>query len=69
MSENIEKVEVEQIVDYAMPLMRIDKLARQIHDRCLHNDLKGAEELTLQLIAEGRILRTSLAIMQNKDMA
>lgn len=69
MSENVEKIEVDHIVDYAMPLMQIDKLARAIHDRCLHNDLKSAEELTLRLIAEGRILRTSLAIMQNKDMA
>lgn len=69
MSDNPEKVEVDHIVDYAMPLMRIDKLAKTIHDMCLHNDLKNAEELTLRLIAEGRILRTSLAIMQNKDMA
>lgn len=67
MNANIEKIEIEQIVDYAGPLMQIDRLARDIHDRCLHNDLKGAEELTLRLIAEGRILRTSLAIMQNKD--
>ena len=69
MSESIEKIEVEQIVDYAMPLIRIDQLARATHDRCLRHDLKSAEEFALRLIAEGRILRTSLAIMQNKDVA
>jgi len=63
----IEKIEVEEIVDYAMPLMRIDKLARQIHDDCLHGNLAQAEELTVHLIAEGRILRNSLLIMQNKE--
>jgi len=63
----IEKIEVEEIVDYAMPLMRIDRLARQIHDDCLHGNLAQAEELTTYLIAEGRILRNSLLIMQNKE--
>jgi hypothetical protein len=61
-----ERIEVEEIVDYAMPLMRIDKLARQIHDDCLHGNLARAEEMTVHLIAEGRILRNSLVIMQNK---
>jgi hypothetical protein len=61
-----ERIEVEEIVDYAMPLMRIDKLARQIHDDCLHGNLARAEEMAVHLIAEGRILRNSLVIMQNK---
>lgn len=63
-----EQIEVKEIVDYAMPLIRIDRLAKQIHDCCLDNDLKSAEEFALRLIAEGRILRTSLAIMQDKDV-
>jgi hypothetical protein len=65
----IEKIEVEEIIDYAMPLMRIDKFARQIHENCLHGNLARAEELTAHLIAEGRILRNSLMIMQNKERA
>jgi hypothetical protein len=60
-------VEMDAIVDYAMPLMRIDALAKQIHDSCLHGDLAHAEELTVHLVAEGRVLRNSLMIMQNKD--
>jgi hypothetical protein len=67
MSTNIEKIEVEEIVDYAMPLMRIDKLARQIHDDCLHGNLARAEEMAVHLIAEGRILRNSLVIMQSRN--
>jgi hypothetical protein len=58
---------MEEIVDYAMPLMRIDKLAKQIHDDCLDGNLARAEEMAVHLIAEGRILRNSLVIMQSRN--
>lgn len=60
-------MKTDEIVDYAMPLMNIEKLAKQVHDRCLNNDYAGAEELVLHLGAEVRILAASLAIMQNKE--
>lgn len=55
-----------EIVDYAMPLMNIERLAKQIHDKCLDKKLDEAEELAIKLGAEARILIVTLAIMQDK---
>lgn len=55
------------IVDYAMPLMNIERMAKEIHNKCLEQDFSSAEELTLKLGVEARILGATLAIMQNKD--
>lgn len=60
-------VRTEEVTDYAMPLMNIERMAKQIHNHCLNNDYAGASELTLHLGAEVRILSASLAIMQNKE--
>lgn len=55
------------VIDYAMPLMNIERMAKEVHQRCLENNLRGAEELTLKLGVEVRILQASLALMQNKE--
>lgn len=54
----------ENIVDYAMPMMKIEKLMRAIHDLCLKNSYGEAADLTPHLIAEARILQASLALME-----
>lgn len=54
----------ENIVDYAMPMMKIEKLMRAIHDRCLNSKYGDAADLTPDLIAEARILQASLALME-----
>lgn len=56
----------DDIVDYAMPLMNIERLARQAHDMCLEKNYDAAIELALKLRVEARILEASLAIMQSK---
>jgi hypothetical protein len=53
------------IIDYAMPLMRIEKLMRQIHDFCLKSDYDAANALCPSIIAEARILSASLVLMDN----
>ena len=58
---------VADIVDYAMPLMNIERLAKQAHDFCLHNQYAEANEVALKIGVEARILSASLAIMQGKD--
>lgn len=58
---------IAEVVDYAMPLMNIERIAKEVHDRCLDRDLRGAEESALKLGAEARILLATLAIMQNKE--
>jgi hypothetical protein len=57
------------IVDYAMPMMKLEKLMRQIHDLCLSGKYKDAGEFCLLVAAEARILNASLAIMENKQAA
>jgi hypothetical protein len=56
-----------EIVDYAMPLMNIERLARECHDLCLNKDYEAANELALMIGVEARILSASLAIMQGKE--
>lgn len=56
-----------EIVDYAMPLINIERLAKECHDLCLVGDYDGANELALKIGVEARILGASLAIMQSKE--
>jgi len=56
-----------EIVDYAMPMMKIEKLMRRIHDLCLQHKYADAEALCAELTAESRILSASLAIMQENQ--
>jgi hypothetical protein len=56
-----------EVIDYAMPLMNIERLAKECHDLCLVGDYGGANEIALKIGVEARILGASLAIMQNKE--
>jgi len=58
-------VEPENIVDYAMPMMKIEKMLREIHDLCLENDYASAYPLCAFIAVESRVLSASLAIMEN----
>ena len=60
-------MKTDEIIDYAMPLMNIERMVKEIHNLCLNNDYASASELTLHLGAEVRILSAVLAIMQNKE--
>ena len=60
-------MKTEDIVDYAMPLMNIERMAREAHEHCLKQDYAAASEVVLRLGAEARILTAVLAIMQNKE--
>lgn len=61
------KDNIDPVVDYAMPLIKIEKLMRNIHDKCLDKQYADASELCLSAIAEFRILTASLAIMMEKE--
>ena len=54
------------VIDYATPLMDIERLAKQVHDACLHRSLAEAEERALDLLVEARLLIQTLRHMQNK---
>ena len=55
------------IVDYAMPLMRIERYAKLAHDACLSKDLGEAVYFAEQLAVEARILRQTLRIMKENE--
>jgi len=57
----------DDIVDYAMPLINIERLARDIHELCLEHKYKEAQELALRLGAEARVLGMTLTIMEEKQ--
>ncbi len=54
------------VIDYAQPLMNVERLAKEVHDLCLHKSLRDAEEKTLELVTEARIVLQTLRHMQNK---
>lgn len=55
-----------QVVDYAMPMMKIEKLMRDMHELCLKGKYIEASDLTQHVMVEARILSASLAIMHEK---
>ncbi len=57
----------DDIIDYAMPLIKIENYTKQVHDLALHGDLKKAHEMTMILGAEVRILQRSLEIMMERQ--
>jgi hypothetical protein len=60
-------MKTEVVIDYAMPLMNIERMAKHIHHLCLEGDLKSAQTVTIELLAESKILLNSLKHMQEKE--
>ena len=63
----MENSKSEEILDYAMPLIKIENYAKQVHDHALHGDLKAAHEVSMVLGAEVRILQRTLEIMMENQ--
>ena len=55
------------IVDYAMPLMNIERLAKEVHQLCLKNKFGTAEDTAVLLLTEVRLLQSTLAIMREEQ--
>ena len=55
------------IVDYAMPMMKIENLMREVHDLCLLKEYERANDICPKIIAEARVLSASLALMVEKE--
>jgi hypothetical protein len=51
------------VIDYALPLIKIERLTKDVHALCLEQEYDLANEKTADLITEVRILQASLAIM------
>lgn len=56
---------MENIIDYAQHLIKVEKLLRQVHDYAVNRGYSEAFELIAPIQAELRLLSATLAIMQN----
>lgn len=57
----------DDLIDYAMPLMNIESMAREIHDLCLAHKYGEAGLVAQVLCVEARILQHVLRIMEEKE--
>jgi len=57
------------ITDYAMPMMRIENFLRQMHNHLLDREMTQAQELSIQLVAESRVLYHTLILMEEQENA
>lgn len=53
-----------EIVDYAMPMMKIEKYIRRVHDLCLERKYDEASFLCAFITVEARVLNATLTLMQ-----
>lgn len=56
----------DMLVDYAMPLMKVERMAQKIHHLCLEQRYEEAQEQALLLTTEARLLQITLAYMKEK---
>lgn len=54
------------LIDYAAPMMRIERLLKDMHNLLLDNKFEEAIELNLLLVAESRLLQHTLVLMKEK---
>ena len=55
--------------DYALPLMRIERLAKEAHDLCLEHRYEEAQAVAQLLCVEARMLQHTLRIIEEKEIA
>lgn len=56
----------DEIVDYAQPLIQIERLQKDIHAKCLEGKYEAARQLAQALCIEGRLLQHVLVIMEEQ---
>ena len=59
----------DNIIDYAMPMMRIEILLREMHDYLLDGHLDIAQDLSVNLITEAKLLCNTLILMKERQDA
>lgn len=59
----------DDIIDYAMPMIKIDKMLREAHDLCLEGMFREAGEVVLHMGVETRMLQQTLKLMEDGPMA
>lgn len=57
----------EGLIDYAMPLMIIERRAKEIHALCLAHKYDQARDKAEELVVEARLLQTTLKHMGEQE--
>lgn len=47
----------EELFDYAPMLLKVDKLAKELHEACLHKNYTDIPTMCADLVVEARMLR------------
>lgn len=59
----------EDIIDYAMPMIKIEKMLRKAHDLCLEGKFREAGDVVLHMGVETRMLQQTLKLMEDGPLA
>ena len=59
----------EVFIDYAGPLMAVERLAKEAHNACLERSYAAAQEAMLQLIVEARLTLQAIRHIEEKEKA
>lgn len=62
-------LQVNKIIDYAMPMMNIEKFLKDTHNYLLDGQMEQAQEKCLLLATEAKILSNTLILMKEKQNA
>jgi hypothetical protein len=54
------------LVDYALPMMRVEKCLQDMHNDLLENDFASAADKALVLVGDARILLNVILLMKEK---
>jgi len=55
-----------ELIDYAMPMMRMEKMLKDMHGCLLDRQPEEAQDIALHLIAEAKILFNTLYILKEQ---
>jgi hypothetical protein len=53
-----------ELIDYAAPMMRLERLLKDLHNLLLDNKFDEAIELSLVITVESKMLQHTLVLMQ-----
>ena len=56
-----------KMIDYAQHLIKIEFMAKVVHDACLSRNYEGARDITLELMAETKLLLNTMTHMQEEQ--
>lgn len=56
----------DNIVDYSPHVLELQHLLRKVHDECMAQKFEDAYDTSLQIIAEGRLLRSAITVHQER---